>query len=62
VDGALLLAWGLCLPVMLASTRLRDVLGVRGLTAIERLMGLILVTIAVEMLMGGVSEWWLAHK
>jgi multiple antibiotic resistance protein len=60
--GALLLAWGLCLPVMLASTRLRDVLGVRGLTAIERLMGLILVTIAVEMLMGGVSEWWLAHK
>ena len=60
--GALLLAWGLCLPVMLASTRLRDMLGERGLTAIERLMGLILVTIAVEMLLGGISEWWLLHK
>lgn len=60
--GALLLAWGLCLPVMLASTRLRDVLGVRGLTAIERLMGLILVTIAVEMLLGGIAEWWQLHR
>ncbi|MFA5940738.1 MAG: MarC family protein [Sinimarinibacterium sp.] len=60
--GALLLAWGLCLPVMLASMRLRKLLGERGLTAIERLMGLILVTIAVEMLMAGVSQWWLLHK
>ncbi|MEQ1439672.1 MarC family protein [Fontimonas sp. SYSU GA230001] len=60
--GALLLAWGLCLPVMLSSTRLRTLLGERGLTAIERLMGLILVTIAVEMLMTGVSQWWSLHK
>ncbi|MGB1561623.1 MAG: MarC family protein [Sinimarinibacterium flocculans] len=60
--GALLLAWGLCLPAMLAATRLRDILGVRGLTAVERLMGLILVTIAVEMLMGGISQWWLLHR
>ncbi len=60
--GALLLAWGLCLPIMLSSTLLRGWLGVRGLTAIERLMGLILVTIAVEMLMAGISQWWLLHK
>ncbi|WP_370305397.1 MarC family protein [Sinimarinibacterium flocculans] len=60
--GAVLLAWGLCLPAMLAATRLRDILGVRGLTAVERLMGLILVTIAVEMLMGGISQWWLLHR
>ncbi|QHS11153.1 MarC family protein [Sinimarinibacterium sp. NLF-5-8] len=60
--GAVLLAWGLCVPIMLASTRLRDALGERGLTAIERLMGLILVTIAVEMLLGGISDWWLAHR
>ena len=60
--GALLLAWSLCLPVMLASLRLRKLLGERGLTAIERLMGLILVTIAVEMLMTGVSQWWSLHK
>lgn len=60
--GALLLAWGLCLPIMLAAVRLRTVLGERGLTAIERLMGLILVTIAVDMLMTGVSQWWLLHR
>ncbi|MFT4045572.1 MAG: MarC family protein [Solimonas sp.] len=60
--GAVLLAWIGCLPIMLASTGLRKVLGTRGLTAIERLMGLLLVTIAVEMMMGGVVEFWAAHK
>ncbi|HEX4895459.1 MAG TPA: MarC family protein [Solimonas sp.] len=60
--GALLLAWGLCLPIMLLATRLREVLGERGLTAVERLMGLILVTIAVEMLLGGIAQWWALHK
>lgn len=60
--GALLLAWGLCLPIMLLATRLRQRLGERGLIAIERLMGLILVTIAVEMLLGGIAQWWALHK
>ncbi|NKF21339.1 MarC family protein [Solimonas marina] len=60
--GAVLLAWGACLPIMLASTALRRVLGTRGLTAVERLMGLLLVTIAVEMMMGGVLQFWNAHK
>ncbi|WP_028006955.1 MarC family protein [Solimonas flava] len=60
--GAVLLAWCACLPIMLASTGLRNVLGTRGLTAVERLMGLLLVTIAVEMMMGGVVEFWTAHR
>ncbi|MES0872632.1 MarC family protein [Sinimarinibacterium thermocellulolyticum] len=60
--GALLFAWGLCLPIMLSSTLLRHGLGERGLAAVERLMGLILVTIAVEMLMTGISQWWVLHK
>lgn len=60
--GALLLAWGVCLPIMLASTSLRRMLGDRGLTAVERLMGLLLVTIAVEMMMGGVADFWNAHR
>lgn len=60
--GALLLAWALCLPIMLASTRLRRLLGDRGLTAVERLMGLLLVTIAVEMMMGGIAQFWAAHR
>ncbi len=60
--GAVLTAWALCLPFMLSATSLSRRLGVRGLTAIERLMGLILVTIAVEMLMGGISQWWALHR
>jgi multiple antibiotic resistance protein len=46
---------------MLASGYLRQVLGSRGLTAMERLMGLVLVTIAVEMLMTGVAEFLATH-
>jgi len=60
--GAVLTAWVLCLPIMLSATGLSRRLGQRGLTAIERLMGLILVTIAVEMLMTGVSQWWQLHR
>ncbi len=60
--GAVLLAWGLCLPVMLMAPRLRRALGDRGLMAVERLMGLILVTIAVEMLLGGIAQWWALHR
>ncbi len=60
--GAVLTAWVLCLPIMLSATPLSERLGTRGLIAIERLMGLILVTIAVEMLMTGVSQWWQLHR
>lgn len=56
--AAVLLAWGACLPIMMSSPWLRRVLGERGLTATERLMGLILVTIAVEMMMEGIATFW----
>lgn len=55
--AAVLLAWGACVPIMLASRHLCSVLGRRGLVAMERLMGLVLVTIAVQMLMTGVSDF-----
>ncbi|MGH8462390.1 MAG: MarC family protein [Stenotrophobium sp.] len=55
---AVLLAWAACLPIMLASAVLKRWLGQRGLIAMERLMGLVLVTIAVEMLMTGVALFW----
>ncbi|MGH8456759.1 MAG: MarC family protein [Stenotrophobium sp.] len=58
---AVLLAWAPCLPIMLASTALQRWLGQRGLIAMERLTGLILVTIAVEMLMTGVSQFLALH-
>jgi multiple antibiotic resistance protein len=59
--AAVTLAWAACLPIVLASTWLRARLGERGLVAMERLMGLILVTIAVEMLLSGVLQFFAAH-
>lgn len=60
--AAVLIAWAACVPIMLASGDLRKLLGERGLTAVERLMGLVLVTVAVQMLMTGVAEFLAAHK
>ncbi|HZP11715.1 MAG TPA: MarC family protein [Nevskiaceae bacterium] len=60
--AAVLLAWGACVPIMLASGKLSEVFGRRGLVAMERLMGLLLVTIAVEMLMTGVADFLAQHR
>lgn len=43
------------LIIMLLSRYLMRLLGTRGLIAIERLMGMILTTIAVQMLLSGIS-------
>jgi len=59
--AAVLLAWGASVPIIVAGSALRGVLGNRGLIAIERLMGLVLVTIAVEMLMTGVTRYLALH-
>ena len=43
--------------IMLFSTFLMKILGKRGLIAIERLMGMILTTIAVQMFLSGVAQY-----
>lgn len=53
--GALLLAWSATAIVMMASPLLLRVLRERGLTAIERLMGMVLIMLAVQMVVNGVS-------
>lgn len=53
--GALLLAWVATALVMMASPLLLRVLRERGLTAIERLMGMVLIMLAVQMVINGVS-------
>jgi multiple antibiotic resistance protein len=53
--GALVIAWLISVVVLIFSSRLSRLLGERGLTAIERLMGMILVTVAVEMFLSGVK-------
>lgn len=50
----LLLAWGASFAILLFSTNFYQWLGVRGLAAMERLMGMLLIMIAVQMLLNGV--------
>ena len=45
------------LTVLLAAERLQRVLGDAVMTAVERLMGLILTALAIEMLLGGVRTY-----
>ena len=55
--GALVLAWLASAVILYFSSNLRRILGDRGLTAMERLMGMLLITVAVEMLMSGIAEY-----
>jgi MarC family membrane protein len=54
---ALLLAWIAAAIILYLSGNLQKLLGNRGLTAIERLMGMVLVIVAMEMLMDGISQY-----
>ena len=51
---ALLIAWTLTALLLLAAPFLYRILRERGLKAIERLMGMILVMMAVQMLINGI--------
>ena len=51
--AALLLAWAATASILLLAPRLARVLGRRGLIAIERLMGMVLTALAVEMVVRG---------
>ncbi len=53
--GAILIAWATSLVILLSSSLLKHILGWRGITAMERLMGLILTLIAVQMFLTGFS-------
>jgi multiple antibiotic resistance protein len=54
---ALLIAWVPSTLILLSSDLIRRYLGKRVIKAIERLMGMILITLAVEMLLGGIAEF-----
>lgn len=54
---ALVGAWAVSAVVLMASPLLLKALGNRGLTAMERLMGMILVIIAVQMFFDGVATF-----
>jgi len=54
---ALLLAWGATAAILMSATLLYKLLGARALTALERLMGMLLVAISVQMLLDGVAPY-----
>jgi multiple antibiotic resistance protein len=47
--------------ILMFANTLRKILGDRGLTAIERLMGMILTTMAVQMFLTGLEEFFHLH-
>jgi MarC family membrane protein len=55
--GALTVAMLVCAVIIIFADRLSNILGAPVLTAIERLMGLILTAIAVQMLMEGIEKF-----
>lgn len=56
--GAMLMAWTASSIILFYSSKMRRYLNDKGLKAMERLMGMILITIAVEMFMSGITEYF----
>jgi multiple antibiotic resistance protein len=57
---AIVMAWVVTAVILICSSYLSKALGRRGLIATERLMGMILTTIAVQMFLDGLKrfmEW-----
>jgi MarC family membrane protein len=54
---ALLLAWAAAAAILFSATTLYKILGQRVLVAVERLMGMLLVAISVQMLMDGIATY-----
>lgn len=57
---ALLLAWCVSAVILLMSNTVHRLVTDKGLRAIERLMGMILIMIAIQMLLNGISTY-IAH-
>lgn len=55
---ALILAWIAAAIILISGGFLTRYLGERGLTAIERLMGMILIMLSVQMLLDGIAKYF----
>jgi multiple antibiotic resistance protein len=54
---AVFLAWLISSVILYLASELKRFLGDRGLVALERLMGMVLIAVAVQMLMAGVTQF-----
>lgn len=55
--AAMTIAWGATALILLLAGRVRGRLGRRGMIAIERLMGMVLVAIAIQMFLTGLEQY-----
>ncbi|HEV3427743.1 MULTISPECIES: MarC family protein [Burkholderiaceae] len=55
--GALIVTMAICAIVLVLAERIQQWLGERVVTAFERLMGLVLVAISVEMILAGIAAF-----
>lgn len=55
--AAIVLAWLACSFVLFFASSFSKLLGKRGLIAVERLMGMLLIAVAVEMFLSGLKEY-----
>lgn len=53
---AILIAWVMSITALFFAQNIKDLVGRRALVAIERLMGLLLTMMAVEMFLGGIKS------
>jgi MarC family membrane protein len=59
--GALTAAMAVCALVLLAADRIRLVLGSQMVSAVEKLMGLVLTAVATEMILAGLKRYFLGE-
>jgi multiple antibiotic resistance protein len=57
VLAAILIAWALAVIVLLSGTFLKRILTVNGLMACERLMGMVLILLAIQRFLEGIKEF-----
>ncbi|MEI8125165.1 MAG: MarC family protein [Parachlamydiaceae bacterium] len=55
--GAILASWALATVVLLFGDRLKKVMGINGLLACEKLMGMVLVMLAIQRFLEGVQQF-----
>nr|WP_172807255.1 YhgN family NAAT transporter [Endozoicomonas ascidiicola] len=54
---AVFIAWAISAAILMCSGKLMKLLGGRGIFAIERLMGMVLVMLSVQMFMDGIAKY-----
>jgi len=55
--GSIVIAWAASTIILLCSTFLKKILGWRGIIACERLMGLLLTMLAIQMFLEGITQY-----